>query len=119
MTGNILTEIDTIVESARSFLNDGGDLSALQRSDLETVIEVSGNLRKMWLNLPDTGTLNDKEKHVAIHDLRNPLNALVGLSDLMNIHKATLSPHQQHELQTIRAAVAEIRATLDHIVMSK
>jgi signal transduction histidine kinase len=119
MTADILAEIDVIVESAQSFLNDDGVLSALQRSDLETVIEVANNLRKMWLNLPDTGTLNAKEKHVAIHDLRNPLNALVGLSDLMNIHKATLSPHQQDELQTIRAAVAEIRATLDEIFMSK
>lgn len=98
--------IDMILIHAEA-LNGQPHFTEMQRGDAAGVYDSARNLHTLWENLPPLAGLAYDDRRQVNHELRDRLNAVSGLAELLNVTISEDHPVHEH-LSVILAAVDEI-----------
>lgn len=106
--GKFQHEMKRIQLYITALLNEDGSEMLLesQRETIEGLNHAAHDLERLWIPLERYHQLQPEEQSRWRHDLGNPINGLLGLSELMMLEP--LADHQRHFLHEINRLGNEI-----------
>lgn len=102
---------DTLLESVANLLNDG--LAPNQQDDIGKIESTTQTFKERLSQMPTNEVLTARYRH----DLRSPLNSMIGFAELLLFEEGhDFSENQRDQLGIIRKATLSIIETLDKLL---
>lgn len=111
MINSLNTSADDLLKSADILLNGG--LEASQQDDINKIRTTTETFKHRLAQMPTDGVMTERYRH----DLRSPLNSMIGFAELLLFEEAhDFSDSQREQLDMIRKFALSIIDTLDKLL---